>query len=374
MEPDTPTKSMNKYCKSIKKSGFDQQQNSDIIIQTSERSIFAHKAVLCLTKYFRDNFDILPGSEHVILLLDDPASAIVALLQHLYGIDYKLSDDFAASGIWLTPHVQVCITADKYQIPKLAVLAEQEIETILDKRSPLELIAKDFCSAARIVFGGVTGSNRYLHKTAVDQQKYSDITINYSGRSVFAHKVILRRRSVYFRKIFDNFKIIYHDMLAHTQIYIAADKYCCEQLRLKALEHIADALHERSDIGQIIGAQLYHPIRIAFEHTLSTDTGIRPLFRRFCADNIHELRRQTKFADLLRDVPELSMALVLGGERGSALQAVHLWRCEKCKYVVSKDALVRHGAGAGTCRCGVAPVEAAKRRYISFVEELGVFV
>ncbi|KAH0349641.1 hypothetical protein KCU83_g5408, partial [Aureobasidium melanogenum] len=108
-----------------KRTFFNDEQFSDIIVKFGDKQIFVHRVTLAMgsvwfEKALCGNFSVLEANKKVIELHDDASSdAIMAMLRHLYGLRYLEQelelDERRIPGF----HLTVFMLGDKYDIKTL---------------------------------------------------------------------------------------------------------------------------------------------------------------------------------------------------------------------------------------------------------------
>ncbi|KAI4731272.1 hypothetical protein E4T49_00901 [Aureobasidium sp. EXF-10728] len=106
-----------------KRDFFNDQDLSDIIITFKETQIFAHKVTLASgSTWFEGAFlgAFSEANQKIVELYDNVSSdAIMAMLKHLYGMDYKdqsIHHDFRGIS---QVHLEVFVLGDKYDVDSL---------------------------------------------------------------------------------------------------------------------------------------------------------------------------------------------------------------------------------------------------------------
>ncbi|GAB7324721.1 hypothetical protein MBLNU13_g08580t1 [Cladosporium sp. NU13] len=163
------------------KAFLDDPTLSDVTIRLSDRSLYAHHIVLChgseyfakmLTGRFQES-----SSKEIELHGDDP-DAIFALLRFLYGLPY----DAEANSKWLTsltPHAQVYVVADKYQLEPLKEAIAENMRKVITARAYTHKMGflrycdsfknyDDFFGALQIILEITTTRDTYARKVLVD--------------------------------------------------------------------------------------------------------------------------------------------------------------------------------------------------------------
>ncbi|KAI4722530.1 hypothetical protein E4T48_01187 [Aureobasidium sp. EXF-10727] len=118
-----------------KRDFFNDKDLSDIIIEFNDTQFFAHKVILArgstwFEKAFPSGFS--ETNQKVVELHDDVSSdAIMAMLEHLYGMDYKDQSVHGDVGGISQVHLEVFVLGDKYDVVSLKKQAADQFMKFL---------------------------------------------------------------------------------------------------------------------------------------------------------------------------------------------------------------------------------------------------
>ena len=183
------------------KAFLDDPALSDLTICLSDRTVYAHRIVLCRgSEYFANMFtgrfqvSQMPtaptnkarkltlnqqeSASNEIKLQEDDPNAMLALLRFLYGLPY----DAEAKSKWLTslqPHAEVYVVADKYQIEPLKETVAENMRKIITAKAYTHKMgflrycdsfknSDDFFGALHIILEVTTTQDIHSRKVLVD--------------------------------------------------------------------------------------------------------------------------------------------------------------------------------------------------------------
>ncbi|KAF2803436.1 uncharacterized protein BDZ99DRAFT_526784 [Mytilinidion resinicola] len=146
---------------------FNSLSLSDGIIQSDDKEFRIHKLVLCAqSKYFSKAFtgDWKESADGAIRLEGDDVSAVEAMPQFMYTVDYDASGSAKNSASPMVFNVKVYSIADKYDVPALKSQARQKFETTVETCWNMD----DFPDAVAEVYNSTLSIDRGLRNVLVD--------------------------------------------------------------------------------------------------------------------------------------------------------------------------------------------------------------
>ncbi|OQO00682.1 hypothetical protein B0A48_13172 [Cryoendolithus antarcticus] len=156
-----------------------------------------------------------------------------------------------------------------------------------------------------------------IQRSGFNQRRTADIRINYSNRSILAHKAILYRASQYFRDLLDGLEPNQRQITLHenhpaaltavfpgiyglgwnalatrqtgpdglslcVEVFLTADEYGVPDVKARALELAEQGLYIETCHKWAMTLELQNAIYHTFTRTSPKDTRLRPLMRQFC--------------------------------------------------------------------------------------------
>ena len=183
------------------KAFLDDPALSDLTIRLSDRTVYAHRIVLCRgSEYFANMFtgrfqvSQMPtaptnkarkltlnqqeSASNEIKLQEDDPNAMLALLRFLYGLPY----DAEAKSKWLIslqPHAEVYVVADKYQIAPLKEAVAENMRQIVTAKTYTHKMgylrhcdsfknSDDFYGALQVILEVTTKQDTHARQVLID--------------------------------------------------------------------------------------------------------------------------------------------------------------------------------------------------------------
>ncbi|THY79252.1 hypothetical protein D6C86_00210, partial [Aureobasidium pullulans] len=120
-----------------KRSFFDDENLSDVIIKFGEKRIFAHRVILARGSVWFEKAllgDFSEANKKVIELHDDTVpDASMAMFKHLYGMRYDKQEYPRCDEELPEFHLDVFILGDKYDVPCLRLAARKALQELMSK-------------------------------------------------------------------------------------------------------------------------------------------------------------------------------------------------------------------------------------------------
>ncbi|KAM0718324.1 hypothetical protein Q7P37_006656 [Cladosporium fusiforme] len=149
---------------------FNNPELSDLKIELTDRTIHAHKVILCNNSdYFKVllNGRFMESTHKEVKLHEDNPDAMVAMFRAMYGLPYLSRDiEEGLSNEDLLEHAQVYIVADKYQLPVLKRLVVSNLQTIMNAGDDQQ--KSNLAEALRVLFTGIDTGGEDARKTLVE--------------------------------------------------------------------------------------------------------------------------------------------------------------------------------------------------------------
>ncbi|THY80815.1 hypothetical protein D6C92_10543 [Aureobasidium pullulans] len=166
-----------------KRSFFDDENLSDVIIKFGEKRIFAHRVILARGSVWFEKAllgDFSEANKRVIELYDDAVpDASMAMFKHLYGMTYDTQRYPRPEEDLPEFHLDVFILGDKYDVPCLRLAARKALQ---------ELMSKEF--KGRILWDSSIFVIQKL--LGPDAAQFADRSLElHIEKEVFSHVVIL---------------------------------------------------------------------------------------------------------------------------------------------------------------------------------------
>ncbi|THW55440.1 hypothetical protein D6D19_10685, partial [Aureobasidium pullulans] len=118
-----------------KRSFFDDENLSDVIIKFGEKRIFAHRVILARGSVWFEKAllgDFSEANKKAIELFDDTVpDASMAMFKHLYGMSYNKQEYPRCDEDLPEFHLDVFILGDKYDVPCLRLAARKVLQEFM---------------------------------------------------------------------------------------------------------------------------------------------------------------------------------------------------------------------------------------------------
>lgn len=141
-------------------------------------------------------------------------------------------------------------------------------------------------------------------------------------------------------------KTMLHSIIPHTEAYLIADKYQVKGLKIAAHDAMSGYLSSYA-----IDAEQLSCLRMIFTRLTHTDSLLRPTAVKYCAQNIAALRKEDDFRTLLREIPDLGLAILQSEHLHFGQRTEKLYRCPECDTVRDPHSCTEFG----DCDCEYKP-------------------